>query len=156
MKKTIVLLLTVAFLFFSSVVKANSKGMSGTVTSYTLYQPATTLDMNFTIDYFSPDNEYFHHFEMIFPVGITPNSASDISWGSATITGQNVKWGWTGGGAYGSENFRVNVTVDPDIYGDLLAGFIIYGDSWSGKPYRVEGKVVLQTDATPPPVHIIK
>ncbi len=151
MKKTIVLLLTVAFLFSTNVVKADGKEMTGTVTSHTLYQPGTTLDMDFTIDYSSPDDEYFHHYEMTFPIGITPNSATNISWASATITGQNVKWGWAGGGAYGSEDFSVNVTVDEGIYGDQLADFIIYGDTWGAPPHNVEGQVVLQTDATPPP-----
>lgn len=152
MKKIFALLLAIVLVSTPVLLKADTDELTGSITCQTEYVSGTTMDLNFTLTWNSPDDEYMHHPVMTFPVGMTPNSASQVGWGNPNISGQEIVWNWTGGGASGTENFTVNVTIDPNLLGNQDADYTVFGDSWGSAPHEFSGIAIIVESPPPPSV----
>ena len=152
MKKFYVLFLTISFLSVPIFLSAGTDEIGATLTSHTFYEAGTTMDLEFTIEWTSPDSEWYRGLEMTFPAGITPNSATDVGGDAATITGQVVDWlAGSVNSSNGSIDFTVNVTVDGGLTGNQIADFFVEGDGWGAAPHDVTGTTTI-VEFIPPPV----
>ena len=71
------LLLIVAGLFFlNTSAFSQNREIAGSVTSSSLYEAGTTMDLNFTVTVSSPDWEWLEELTLVFPADVTINSAS--------------------------------------------------------------------------------
>jgi len=145
MRKVYALLLAIGLLTMPALLKADSNEISATLTSHTMYEAGTTMDLNFTIEWTSPDAEWFRGLEMTFPAGITPNTATDVGGDAADITGQVVDWmDASVNSSNGSVNFTVNVTIDAGLSGNQIADFYIEGDGWGALPHDFAGTTTIE------------
>ncbi len=118
--------------------------IEGTVASNNYYIPGTTMDLIFTIDYNTPDNnEFMDKLSITFPEGITPITGTNPFPGGFPqapaealnpIDGQTISWGdndndW-GGVAPGTYTFVVNAMISADLTGEQTFSYIISGDQW--------------------------
>ncbi len=129
--------------------------ISGSIESGNYYIAGTTMDLQFTLNLNSPDEEYADQVTMIFPDGVTPNSAVDPFPGNTnsqttpealSIDGQKVIWGdndnnFGGITAPGSYSFYVNVTIDTDIVDIVNINYIVSGDEYNGSIHEFNGTV---------------
>ena len=122
----------------------NSDALAGDIASNNNYIPSTTMDLDFTLTIFSWDFEWGTYCEMVFPAGLTPNSATDLNGVAATIVGQTVSWMGLFYSAYVPEeyDFAVNVTIDA-VSGPQDIDYLIEGDGYGGDPHSINGHVTV-------------
>jgi hypothetical protein len=134
---------------------------SSSVTSTNNYAPGTTMNLNFTVVFASPDQEYMDGFSMTFPTGITPiltgtssplateNGCTGITITANAPTGQTITWGNitapSGCGALtpGTYSFNVNVTIGAGVSGSQTATYTVYGDGYGGTPHTGTGNCII-------------
>ncbi|MFH2096729.1 MAG: T9SS type A sorting domain-containing protein [Bacteroidota bacterium] len=142
MRKMKFTLLSILILMgFAINMNAQSKAISGSITSTTDYIPGSTMDIDFVLDWDSPDTEYCDEVILTFPTGMTPNSGTDIDGNAANaVAGQDISWG--AGMAImtpGVLNFSVNVTIDGALTGTQLVAYTVNGDVWGAAPHTFSG-----------------
>ncbi len=134
-----------------------SKGVldiSGSIESSNYYIKGQTVDLLFTLNVNSPDEEYADQIVMTFPQGVKPNSGTNPFPGASSqttpeelvINGQKVTWGdndntYGGIAAPGTYSFFVNVTVDTDFVGDMEIPYSVSGDQYKGTIHEFTGTV---------------
>ncbi len=128
--------------------------ISGSIESSNYYIKGQTLDLIFTLNVNSPDQEYVDQIVMTFPQGVKPNSGTDPFPGvdsqanpeNLSINGQKVTWGdndnsYGGISAPGNYSFFVNVTVDTNIVGTIEIPYSVSGDQYKGTIHKFTGIV---------------
>ncbi len=147
MKKILLLLILAVSATFAF---ADITGSTITTTT-TEYLSNSTVDLNFTLSYYSEDYEFIDGISLDFPEGVVVNSAGNAgdleyneengdgilaSWGS--ITGHSG-WGLQGDDA----NFTVNVTISSDFTSDMEIPFFINGDGAGAAPNTISGNLII-------------
>jgi len=151
MNKMYTFLLTMVVLSSPMLTTADTDEIGAVLTSHTMYVSGTTMDLEFTIQWTSPDAEWYRGMEMDFPIGMTPNSATPVGGVGAVIVGQNVDWlSGSVNSSSGSETFTVNVSIDGGLSGDQIADFFVEGDGWGAPPHNFNGSTtIVQIPAMP-------
>jgi len=126
------------------------------------YLPGTTVDWVFTVSNTSTDSEWLEDVIISFPAGVTVNSVTNFSGGTADMTPNNTSgsgisitwhgetsggWGVVQGGQ--SATATVNVTIASGVSNDLSLSYTINGDVYGVDPHTLSGSIVL-TEDTPP------
>lgn len=121
------------------------------------FEPGETVDWTFTAYNISPDGEWCSDVNIIFPQGITVNSATDMT-GAVGGTmpfdgtlGNGVTINWHGATALGygflhdnqAATATVNVTITTEIAGNLNLGFEMVGDGYGNDPHIATGDIAL-------------
>ncbi len=133
--------------------------ISGSIQSDNFYVAGTTMDLKFTLNVESPDEEFADQVVMTFPAGIKPNSADDPFPGKTnsqtkpealSISGQTVTWGdndnsFGGITAPGSYAFTINVTIDTIFTGDISIDYSVSGDQYKGTIHEFNGIVAVKS-----------
>ncbi|MEE4178343.1 MAG: choice-of-anchor J domain-containing protein [Bacteroides sp.] len=134
------------------------------VTTSTDYVAGQNNLIAFTLSFSSPDFEYADGFEISFPNGVVPTQAgtstvigdieSEISL-NIPVSGQTISWGTIPGGSQfgdlfpGSYQFSVNVNVEPDFAGSIIASYTLHGDTYGSQPHIVSGDVIILAQNAP-------
>jgi hypothetical protein len=126
---------------------AQNREIGGDVTTSSMYTAGATSDLDFTISAFSPDWEYIDEFSLVFPAGVTINSATQIDFEDAVIAGQTISWDTYFDPEDGDVDFSVNVTVDAAFTGNMSIDWHIEGDYWGDPPNSADGTVVVPVAA---------
>jgi hypothetical protein len=149
--------LTLVLLLFSvvSVTYADTDEISGSVTCTSDYVSCGTTDVDFNLTFVSPDWEYGWELTMVFPDGITLNSASTINGKSAVITGQQIYWPMHFYSSSESIDFSINLSADETIIGDQNVSYLVNGDGWGDPPHSFSGITVMQEDPNTTPALMI-
>ncbi|HZK08194.1 MAG TPA: T9SS type A sorting domain-containing protein [Bacteroidales bacterium] len=141
--------------------KKQEKGtdvVMGEVESNNDYLPSTTMDLDFTLTAYAPENpagfqDWGAYFEIELPAGFTIVSATDFPLADgttlpATIDGQKVYWE-TGLEPFWKDNipmhfidFSINVTTAA-IVGPQVAGYYFMSDGTTGDPNDFNGYVTI-------------
>ncbi len=110
-----------------------------------------TMDLHISCYNASTDAEWLTDIEVTFPAGVTVNSATAFTGGSADLvwdstTGDGVTVNWHGndgswGALHGGEtaNATVNVTFDGSLSGEQVFGWFIQGDIYGSTPHDLSG-----------------
>ncbi len=124
---------------FAFTTNAQTNSIEGSYITCSDYYSSGSITLNFTLNHTTgPEVEYLNRIEMLFPTGITPVSASSmITYSNQEtpvnpITDQYVTWG-NGSGygeMWGTINFTVDVTVDANVSGTQIIGYMLKGDHW--------------------------
>jgi hypothetical protein len=150
-------------------VKGGLKGtevVMGEVFSLNDYTPNTTMDLEFTLIVYAPDNgltqDWGVYFEITLPADFTINSASDFPlYDGSTVafsqSGQTVYWDaasipsvfWQDGNEEHIIDFTINVDVDAGAAGPLVADYYFLGDGETGDPDSFDGLVTIFEDGAP-------
>jgi hypothetical protein len=69
-----------------------SKTLMGDIFSNNDYVPGATMDLEFTMQIYSPDFQWGEYAEMEFPFEFTLNSGSNLNGVSAMVSGQTISW----------------------------------------------------------------
>jgi len=142
------LMLFAAGLFvLNATTYAQNREIGGDVTTSSMYTAGATSDLDFTISAFSPDWEYIDEFSLVFPAGVTINSATQIDFEDAVIAGQTISWDTYFDPEDGDVDFSVNVTVDAAFTGNMSIDWHIEGDYWGDPPNSADGTVVVPVAA---------
>ena len=130
---------------------------SGTIICSNGYSPSSTITLNFSHTFASPDYEYLDGLTMTFPAGIVPNTSgtsnplttangcTGVTIPLVSVSGQTVTWGEVvtpttcGALVPGTYNFSVNVTVAGGVSGTQSVAFTLYGDGYGSAPHTVTG-----------------
>jgi hypothetical protein len=147
--KKFLLLLTIALSV--SLAFADITGSTIT-TSTTEILSNSTLDVNFSLVYYSDDYEFLDGVSLDFPTGVIVNSATDIGdldYNQETGDGVLISWGSiTNHSGFGSQNddanFNVNITISSDFTTDLEIPFFINGDGLGADPHTISGNLIIQ------------
>jgi len=138
------LMLFAAGLFIlNTTTYAQNREIGGDVTTSSMYTAGATSDLDFTISAYSPDWEYIDEFSLVFPAGVTINSATQIDFEDAVIAGQTISWDTYFDPENGDVDFSVNVTVDAAFTGNMNINWNIQGDVWGDPPHSDAGTVVV-------------
>ncbi|MBZ0244005.1 MAG: hypothetical protein K8F24_12360, partial [Bacteroidales bacterium] len=138
------LMLFAAGLFvLNTTTYAQNREIGGDVTTSSMYTAGTTSDLDFTISAYSPDWEYIDEFSLVFPAGVTINSATQIDDEDGVIVGQTISWDTYFDPEDGDVDFSVNVTVDVAFTGNMNINWDIQGDIWGDPPHSDAGTVVV-------------
>jgi len=135
------------------------KDMTGSTvrTDQAIYSPGTTMELVFSCENASPDNEWLNRIELDFPPGVEVLSAeamsvagvSRIPYGGAT--GDGVTAIWSGGyqPIFDGEMGVATVSLEfSGVTGDVEIPWLLQGDGYGGEPHLAIGTVVL-TSAGP-------
>jgi hypothetical protein len=131
--------------------------ISGTVTCNTLYIPDATNDLEFVLDFSSPDVEWVAFLELTFPAGMTPTGTPDaITGGTNTlqfnqISGQAASWGAGFGdtslgylsGTNAPFTFSLQVEIDAGISGEQIVAYHAAGDDYGSEPHEFSGECIV-------------
>lgn len=153
-----------AELEWTATAKKNEKGtdvVMGEVESNNNYLPSTTMDLDFTLTAYAPENpagsqDWGAYFEIELPAGFSIVSATDFPLADgttlpATIDGQKVYWQtgaepfWKDGVPMHFIDFSINVTTGA-IAGPQVAGYYFSGDGLTGEPSSFDGYVTIYED----------
>jgi len=102
----------------------------------------------------SPDQEWILLVELNVPDGVSVVGASDIAangvlrWNEQVGPGVTTTWGaLTGVDGFISDNSTANATITlsfaPELLGDIVFNWAVYGDNYGGNPHHVEGEITL-------------
>ncbi len=118
------------------------------------FTPGETVDWTFTAYNNSPDGEWCTDVNIIFPTGVTVNSATDMVGGSGAMLfdgtiGEGVTINFHGATAMGYGHLHdgqaatatINVTTTTEFAGNLLIGFEIVGDGYGNDPHIATGNI---------------
>nr|MEE4269705.1 C25 family cysteine peptidase [Candidatus Krumholzibacteria bacterium] len=126
-----------------------------TVTSTTMdYLPGSTMNVPLDIYCSSPDDEWLERVHLDMPVGVTVNSATnvvpasngEIIWNGEIGNGIQTTWGSDGGPFLSNGNTgsaTINLTFSPDLQGEVVIPWTVFGDEFGGLPHQVSGELVL-------------
>ena len=125
-----------------------SKILMGDIFSTNDYIPGATMNLDFTMNIYSPDFEWGVSAEMNFPPEFTPVSAGLLNNVPGVVVGQKVIWT---GLFYESSNpeeidFSVEVEVAAGAAGPLVALYLVEGDGYGLDPHSFEGGVTIYED----------
>ncbi len=142
----------------------STKSIAGT--TFTLntaeYTPGSTVDWTFTVYNASTDSEWLEDIYLTLPAGITFNSVTTFSGGTAAMTpdvtsgtGGTIHWngsdtsGW--GVIHGGETAlaTVNVTIPTGMITPISLAYQINGDVYGAEPHILNGTIEL-SPALPP------
>lgn len=132
-------------------------GDSYVVCSTDNFNPGETTDWVFTVYNNSPDDEWVTDVNILFPTGVTVNSATNFVGGNGgdmiydQTTGEAVQVNWHGETSLGygvlhdgqSAVATVNVTTSTEFAGNITLGYQIIGDGYGVPPHIVEGTMEL-------------
>lgn len=142
---------------------------SGSITCANGYIAGSTMNLNLSVTFASPDAEYMDGLTITFPSGIVPNETgtsnpltTNVDAGASgninlisPVSGQSVSWGtivapFTQYGAVvpGTNTFVVNVTVAPGTTGTQTVNFTIFGDNYGAVPHSVTGTFTIDAAAS--------
>lgn len=119
------------------------------------YLAGTTVDLDLSVYNASTDDEWLTDVDIDFPAGVTLNSATTFTGGSAPLTfsgplGDGVAANWHGndgswGALHGGETATctVNVTFGASLSGDLSFGWSVQGDIYGSTPHSLAGSFTL-------------
>ena len=122
------------------------------------YTPGTTFSLIFTVYNNSSDWEWLTAVSAEFPSGVTVNSSTHMTGGSAPLTtngntGDGVIVNWTDAdGEFGnilggeSASATVNITVSSSFSGPLSISWEIYGDDFASAPHYVLGTLSIDEE----------
>ena len=115
----------------------------------------TTVDLHLSCTNGSSDDEWLTDIEVTFPSGVTVNSATAFSGGSAPLnwdstTGDGVTVNWHGndgswGALHGGQTATatVNVTFDGSLSGVQTFGWFVQGDIYGSAPHDLTGSFTM-------------
>jgi hypothetical protein len=154
-----------AELEWAPAAKKQEKGtdiVMGEVESNNDYLPSTTMDLDFTLTAYAPENpaglqDWGIYFEIELPAGITPVSATDFPLAfnnllPATIDGQKVIWEattipfWVDGIPMHFIDFSITVTTGAIAGPQVAAYFFLGDDGGTGDPHSFDGYVTIYED----------
>ena len=119
------------------------------------FSAGTTIDLDIEVYNASTDAEWLTDVDITVPAGVTVNSATSLTGGSAPLAfigpvGAGVTANWHGndgtwGALHGSETASgtVNVTFDAGLTGDLVFGWTVTGDDYGSTPHSLSGSFTL-------------
>ncbi len=144
------ILLLLTMVISVSLAFANITGSTVTTTT-TEYLSNSTVDLNFTLTYYSEDYEFLDGVSLDFPEGVIVNSATsigDLNSNGETGDGATVSWGSIDGhSGFGTQNddaeFTVNVTITSDFTSDMNIPFFINGDGMGAEPHSISGSITI-------------
>ena len=122
------------------------------------YSAGSTFNIVFTVTNNSADFEWLTDLSLDFPDGVTVNSTTNFTGGTAPLTsddatgnGANVSWEDQDGGNGNIRNGEsasatVNVTVDGAFSGNLMLNWTMAGDDYGFVPHSLTGSITLTQD----------
>ncbi|MBU1071799.1 hypothetical protein KKG45_00980 [bacterium] len=134
-----------------------AKSVAGSTVSCaeTEFLAGETVDLHISVYNASTDYEWLTDVEIDFPVGVTVNSATALTGGTAPLsfngpTGDGVTVNWHGndgswGALHGGEtaNGTVNVTFGGSLSGEQAFGWFIQGDIYGSTPHDLSGSFAM-------------
>jgi hypothetical protein len=134
--------------------KKGERSLMGEILINNEYVPGTTMNLEFTLQIYSPDFEWGEYCEVTLPSEFVPVDASDFPGLfpgnpiSPTINGQVVSWEEAGNFFYSSAtpgeiNFTIEVTIDGGAVGPDMIDYYVEGDGYSLDPHFFEGFVTV-------------
>jgi len=122
--------------------------IAGDIVCNTEYVPNTTMDLDFTLTFVSPDWEYLDSIAIVLPGEFTINSASDI-FATSPLNSSQVVW-WSANsiaepepGEFLIVDFSINVTVSAAAAGPLSVFYAVVGDGFGGYPNYFMGYLTI-------------
>ncbi len=142
------------------------KNVTGSTVSFaeTEFLSGETTDLHVSVYNGSDDYEWLTDVEIDFPAGVTVNSATSLTGGSAPLdftgpTGDGVTVNWHGndgswGALHGGETATgtINVTFDGSLGGEQTFGWFVQGDIYGSTPHDLSGSFTMT--ASGPSVHV--
>ncbi len=147
MKKNLLLIMLAV-----SVTLAFAEISESTITTTTTeYLSNSTVDLNFSLTYYSSDYEMLDGISLDFPEGVVVNSATiagNLEYNGENGDGALATWGSiTGNSGYGEQNddaeFIVNVTISSEFTSDMEIAFFINGDGFGDEPHTSSGNLTI-------------
>ncbi|OQY40245.1 MAG: hypothetical protein B6226_00245 [Candidatus Cloacimonetes bacterium 4572_65] len=137
----IILLLSISHIIFAE------RQISGSVIATTPYIPGTTTQVEFELQFTSPDFEYVIMTELTLPNGFTPaGTPSDIgALQFNSISNQTISWGATDqslGVLIGDSSpfvFSIDVAIASNLNGEQPFQYLCIGDDFGAEPHAFSG-----------------
>jgi hypothetical protein len=158
------LAVVMAFLMFTTTFAQNRSISNGDVTvDPASYTAGSTMDLYFTWSTFeSQGAEWVDSTRLIFPVGVTINSAENmvnplgtdsLVYNVEASTSQMAVWKHSDLYGLAPSSFPVtnivNVTIDPGFNGILTVDYGVFGDGYGAEPHFYEGTIEMVVDNEP-------
>ncbi len=137
-------------------VEPSSLSGSHVTTSVTSYEPGQTIDLPFEVYCSSSDDEYIMLVEIDAPLGVTVNSATNLTgpirtlyWNDETGNGVQTSWGQLESVNHLRDTHTgyatLNLTFSSEVTGPVELPWTVYGDNWGDAPHFVSGTMVIET-----------
>jgi len=143
---------------------AKSRSITGSTISVnpTTYTANQTETLTFSVTNNSNDYEYMKDISVVFPSGITVNSASSFTGGTAALTpntttgtGVTITWHGVDSNSFGAlhagqtATATVSITVASGVSGNLSLGYTLGGDVYGSTPHTLTGSLALTNTVAP-------
>ncbi|MEA3503847.1 MAG: hypothetical protein U9R32_01455, partial [Bacteroidota bacterium] len=156
------LLMASIFMISSVSLFAQDREITGSIVTDNGYLQGETMDVEFVLDFDSPDAEWAEEITVTFPGGIVVNEAPNITGGSNelelnSIEGQIVHWGPDGylSSTNSPISFTVNVDVPADAAGAFDVAYEVIGDQYGDEPHSFSGVATWELETIFTPINFI-
>ncbi|MDD4156739.1 MAG: choice-of-anchor J domain-containing protein [Candidatus Cloacimonetes bacterium] len=156
MKRLSLIMLIILFSF--SIIRAENRNISCTVTTNSNYTSGENTMLEFSISIAS--GYYADFFNITFPEGFTINSGSSMGTENASISGNTIEWGemsgWTGSGMgnlYGSYTVNISVNTAASVSGNQTLQIEMMSDDPSEADVY-NGTVILEQQISGPVISV--